>query len=220
MVVEKWGRRGRRWGKRRQKNEKWSLWTWVLQALNPASYSHGLVEHEIFQKHYQLSSSAPQQPPPPLLPLKFCKWEKLYDAMKIKIVIDSQETCVSVTTNLAGHLTPPTFRFQTRRSKSWPWCFQSSFYLCLIWNTVLEKPLVWSLRASERQSQARSKVSWGIIKIFIASSGWSGLWGCLFHGLMQAPISLSCPMFLQTSLQFCPVFKFSLADQVSLYKIS
>lgn len=158
-------------------------------------------------------------PPPNSYTLKFCRWEKLYDAMKIKFLIDSQKTYISVATNLAGHLTTPSFHFQTR-SKSWPWCFQSSFYFCLIWNTVLEKSLVQSLTASERQSQARSKVSWGIIKIFIASSGWSGLWGCLFHGLMQAPISLSCPMFLQTSLQFCPVFKFSLADQVSLYKIS
>ena len=158
-------------------------------------------------------------PPPNSYTLKFCRWEKLYDAMKIKFLINSQKTYISVAMNLAGHLTTPTFHFQTR-SKSWPWCFQSSFYFCPIWNSVLEKSLVQSLRASERQSQARSKVSWGIIKIFIASSGWSGLWGCLFRGLMQAPISLSCPMFLQTSLQFCPVFKFSLADQVSLYKIS
>lgn len=37
---------------------------------------------------------------------------------------------------------------------------------------------------------------------------------------MQAPIILSCPVFLQTSWRFCPVFKFSLAHQVSLYKIS
>lgn len=206
---------------RKEKTEEWEMISLNMIPTGPESsflqsWTCGAWNPETLA----VSPNAPQQPPPPLLPLKFCKWEKQYDAMKIKILIDSQETCVSVTTNLAGHLTTPTFHFQTGRSKSWPWCFQSSFYLCLIWNAVLEKSLVQSLRASERQSQARSKVSWGIIKIFIASSGWSGLWGCLFRGLMQAPISLSCPMFLQTSLQFCPVFKFSLADQVSLYKIS